>query len=388
MHVLVIPGTFPGPYNLYRGIFFQNQVQALADNENMTVGVIAPDIRSSRALKRLKNMRLFGSEYELKNKGKVQVYRKIGFNLTPSTSLGVQLLFYQYAKKLFEKYIQKHGKPDLIHAHISLHAGHAAQKLSLKYNIPYVITEHSSAILKNELSSREKKVVKQVLRGACRCIVVSNELKNKIDFDFEVKSIVIPNVVKLPEKKQIINSNRNPNLLLSVGTLIMSKGFADLLKAFQVCLQKRPELKLKIVGDGGDAHIFKNLAKQLNILDRVEFTGALPPENVHSIMKTAGVFISASKFETFGVVLVEAAAAGTPIVSTNSGGPKDIVTEVNGVICPVNDYKKLADAVLKILENPEKYVEQEIIDDAYERFNPKTITQRIIKNYEKCLKHL
>ncbi len=388
MHVLVIPGTFPGPYNLYRGIFFQNQVQALAENDNISVGVIAPDIRSSKALKQLKNIRLFGSEYELKTDRNVTVYRKIGFNLTPLTSLGVQLLFYKYAEKLFEKYIQKHGKPDLIHAHISLHAGYAAQKLSVKYNIPYVITEHSSAILKNELSLREKRVVKQVLSSACRCIAVSNQLKNKIELDFEVKPVVIPNVVKLPEKKQEKNTPKDPNLLVSVGTLIMSKGFADLLKAFQICLQKRPELKLQIVGDGRDAHIFKKLAKQLNISDHVEFTGALPPENVHSIMKTAGVFISASKFETFGVVLVEAAAAGTPIVSTNSGGPKDIVTEVNGVICPVNDYKKLADAVLKILENPEKYVEQEIIDDTYERFNPKSITQLVIKNYKKCLKHL
>jgi glycosyltransferase involved in cell wall biosynthesis len=146
----------------------------------------------------------------------------------------------------------------------------------------------------------------------------------------------------------------NPSLpiILAVGRVTKAKDYPTMLKAFSIVLEEMPA-NLLIIGDGEDRKKIENIIKELDISKNVFLFGF--QKNPLKYMAKADVFVLSSILEGFPNVLVEAMACGVPVVSTDcQSGPNEIIEDgKNGLLVPVGNEKAIAEAIVKLLENPE-----------------------------------
>ena len=142
-----------------------------------------------------------------------------------------------------------------------------------------------------------------------------------------------------------------PPVILGVGRLNPQKDFATLIKAFAKVQQQQPA-KLIVLGEGEERCYLESLVKELNITESVALPGFV--DNPYIYMAQAAVLVLSSGWEGFGNVLVEAMAVGTPVVATDCpSGPAEILEQGKyGELVPVGDEKRMAEAIIKTLNNP------------------------------------
>lgn len=157
---------------------------------------------------------------------------------------------------------------------------------------------------------------------------------------------VIANAVDLPIGWQ---NRRGNNILTAVGRLTRQKGFDLLLEAFAKIASKHPEWKLVIWGEGDDRKELEALRDALGLRDRVELPGVT--ERPGLWVETADVFVLSSRYEGWGIALLEAMAAGVPVVSfACEWGPTDMVKHgEDGILVSSGDVNALADALANVL---------------------------------------
>lgn len=144
-----------------------------------------------------------------------------------------------------------------------------------------------------------------------------------------------------------LTDRENPYLLF-FGRLSVEKGVDTLLRAFDVALPNLPQdMRLVVVGDGPDADEFKALASSLGCAARIEFAGYQTGEALQAYVERASLAISSSRWrENMPYSIVEAFAAGTPVIGTNIGGIPELVDEgETGFICEPGDVQSMADAI-------------------------------------------
>ncbi|ELY95667.1 group 1 glycosyl transferase [Natrialba hulunbeirensis JCM 10989] len=146
-------------------------------------------------------------------------------------------------------------------------------------------------------------------------------------------------------------SQKDNPVILGAGRLVQQKGFSTLLRAFKSITDTR-DCRLIILGEGEDRGKLENYAKELGIYDLVSLPGYI--DNPYSYMGSADVFALSSEWEGFGIVLVEAMACGTPVVSTDcESGPEEILENGRfGPLVNVGNYEQLADSIQDMLDDP------------------------------------
>lgn len=378
MKVMIVPSWYPNELNPIAGIFFEEQALALQRN-GIEVMVAYPEVRSLRSYKAYKAKKGIHFEY----KQGMKIYRHIGYNYLPPVDGFVRKRYLKWLTRLFEKIIIEQGKPDVIHAHAILNGGWAAAKIAQKYNIPLVVTEHSSAFTRNQISEVQKKYIIETLTIADEIIAVGPSLKNELELYTEKTVNIIPNIVDMEffrvSKPKSINKRFR---FFSLAFLNKNKGMDTLLKAFQLVLQSNNNVELVIAGEGQEKANLINQSKELGIDERVMFIGGLSRIQVVEEMHKCDSFILASRSETFGVVYIEALASGKPIIATKCGGPNMIVNEKNGLIVDVDQVEDLASAMLYIVGNIERYIAEEIIEDCNNRFSEEAVFNQLQAIYK------
>jgi glycogen(starch) synthase len=116
-----------------------------------------------------------------------------------------------------------------------------------------------------------------------------------------------------------------------VGKVVATKGVPELLEAFALAAREEGELRLTILGDGTLVGSLKARAQELGVAERVTFQDAVPPERVFEFLHEHDVLVHPSKSETFGMTIVEAVAAGMPVLVTRCGGPQETLAGLDGV---------------------------------------------------------
>ncbi|OES44938.1 glycosyltransferase [Domibacillus iocasae] len=378
MKVLIVPSWYPTEISSISGVFFQEQALALQEN-GLDITVAYPEIRSLKSFKKFQSKG--GIHYELE-KG-LKTYRYRGYNYLPRMKGQIRKKFLEWFEVLFNKIVEEHGKPDIIQAHSILWGGWASAQVAKKYNIPLIITEHSSLFTRNLIADSQKKYIKEALDIADEIITVGPTLKEKISEYTAKKIIIIPNSVDMtkfyPEK---INNKSGMFQFFSLAFLTPNKGMDILIKAFSKAFPDDDEVKLVIGGDGQERNRLEMLVKELEIESKVKFLGLLTRERTIHEMKKCNSFVLASKSETFGVVYIEALACGKPIISTRCGGPDMIVNENNGLLVDVDDIEELAAALKSMVRDYKSYSEQEIVEDCKNRFSEKAVSKQLISLFE------
>lgn len=229
-------------------------------------------------------------------------------------------------------------------------------------NPTHVLTEHS--IIKRMPDSRKKRLMKLFARifypRADAIVAVSRGVQCELheQFGYHGVSTVIRNpIVSDKLRKQADEPldhewmHDDVPVVMGAGRLAPEKDFGTLLRAFAHVREKR-DVRLVITGKGPEEPTLKHLAEDLGIRNSVLFPGFV--DNVYQWMAAADVFALSSKSEGFGMVLPEAMACGTPVVSTDCpSGPAEILRDGDfGSLVPVGDDEALADALLETLDNP------------------------------------
>lgn len=149
-----------------------------------------------------------------------------------------------------------------------------------------------------------------------------------------------------------------PPVILGVGRLVAQKDFETLLRSFAMVRAQRP-VRLLVLGEGPDRQRLEALAHELGVEQEVSLPGYV--KNVYPFMKRAAVFVLASRWEGFGLVLVEALASGTKVISTESG-PREILQNGRlGELVSPGDAEKMARAILQALDSPPRPVPPEAL---------------------------
>ena len=355
MKILVVPSWYP-PYG---GRFFKYQAEELAKLGHQVDVLVLHEIGFTTKV----NTKINNEKSNFANEI-IHSYKRI----PKLNNLNIFLYIKKY-KKILRKYLNN-NQVDVIQVHSAIWAGVAVSEIAKKYNIPFVITEHRSLFFKKEFPFPEslKNKVKLAFDNANVIVSVSNEMKNIIKNYTTSKIEVIPNMVntnlfiskKIKEKEHVFT-------FLTVGGLVRQKGIDVLIKAF-IKLEKelKNKIQLKIIGEGSEEKELKKIALQTS--KKIHFLGYKTIEELNVEYNKSDVFVSSSREEPFGVVIIEAMSCGLPIVATNCAGPIDIVNKDIGYLAEIEDIEDL-------------YIKMRKMYDNYLNFNAETIRQTTINNY-------
>jgi phosphatidyl-myo-inositol alpha-mannosyltransferase len=177
--------------------------------------------------------------------------------------------------------------------------------------------------------------------------------------------------------------------ILFVGRLEKRKGFPHLLKAFPSIKAQVPQARLLVVGayDKDDKEKFVRYARQHGIRD-VKFIGYAPPDELPRYYRTAHVFCAPSTgFESFGLVLLEAMAAGVPIVASDIPGYRNVVAQGReGLLVTPKDERAIADAVVKLLRDaPLRERLASCGRETAQEYSWTRIAERTLDLYQNCI---
>lgn len=386
MNVLILPSWYPYDSNDTGGSFFREQALALKE-QGCTVAVLTQQLRPLRNWRSIFLGR-YGVTYE--NDQEVSTFRKHGMKWFPWME---NFQAWQCKKNLlgaFERYMQAYGQPDIIHVHSMLYAGWAAKSISQKYNIPYIITEHSSLYERGLITKNQKKLAKKISESASKRFAVSSSFAKFLSAYFKEKGVawgVMPNMVTSPffNASSDNSDESKPFSFVGIGSLTKNKGYDILMKAFAQVLKVQPDVRLIIGGVGSEQPELQSLAKKCGISDKVDLLGALSRKQVVQHILSSDVFVHSSFYETFGVVLIEALALGRPVISTRCGGPEDIVREQDGILVDVGDEGSLAEAMLHLYAHRKTYDRGELREACYERFSEKVVINKLMQVYRELL---
>ena len=298
-------------------------------------------------------------------------------------------------------------KLDVIHTHHPFLLGQTAASKARDYNLPLVFTFHTQyheythyvPFSQEQVQEFIKSRVIQWLREyMCKCqhIVIPSESMRSIlvnDYGLLDRFTVIPTGLDLTPYKEAdgaaLRSEWNwpdDQVIISVGRLAEEKNWATLLQAFALAQKKQPNLRLVLVGDGPQAQALNQLAGELGITERVLFAGRVSFEQVPAYLKAADLFAFASVTETQGLATLEAMAAGLPVVAVAASGTQDIVEDgVQGFLVQ-NNPEDLANAMIKVIENPE--LMSTFKEDALRKsrsYDNKRLARKMLKVYERAI---
>lgn len=234
------------------------------------------------------------------------------------------------------------------------------------------------------------------LRNIDKIITISLSSKNDIlhfykvpDSKVEIIYLAAEDIYKKIENEGELVQIRQkygfpPKFILYVGTLEPRKGIDALLKSFAQIKHKLPDYKLVIVGRKGwqYAHIFK-LVSKLQISERVIFTGYVPKEDLPYLYNLAELFVYPSRYEGFGLPVLEAMACGCPVVTCETSSITEIADSKSVVLVRPNDPIMLAKSILNIIQHTE--LRENLVIEGFQRakdFSWEKTARKTINVYE------
>ncbi|MFX1589355.1 MAG: glycosyltransferase, partial [Promethearchaeota archaeon] len=286
-NILVLPSWYPTNYNPILGIYFKEQVEALNEFNDLQMNVLHVKYLGINRLKEAFNT-------DAGNEGVsngINYLSHVYINLFPKIKFFKDKVFKYKIKKYYEKIVEKIGKPDLLHAHISFPAGYQAFLLSKEFNIPFIVTEHAT-FFEIELLKRFKHYTLDVLQNADYYVAVSSFLRDKINKAGRKQCDVLPNFIDVGKFELAKNNNRFDNNVfnfINIADLSYKKGFDILLNAFRKVIfeYKYPNVHLHLIGTGEKEAEFRQLTDQLSLIQYCTYHGRLEYERIPEYLNSS-----------------------------------------------------------------------------------------------------
>ncbi|HRP71894.1 MAG TPA: glycosyltransferase [Luteimonas sp.] len=256
------------------------------------------------------------------------------------------------------------GHVTIIHAHWLIPQGLLAAMLRCLpgRKAPFVATSHGADLfaLQGRLLQRMKRFV---IDSACAVTVVSEAMRERIrDIDPDTARVSVqPMGVDLRHRfVPDPDTARSDDELLFVGRLVEKKGLRHLLDAMPAVIARRPGVRLRIAGFGPEEAALKHRIESLGLADQVDFLGAVPQIDLPGLYRRAALFVApfveagSGDQEGLGLVLVEAAGCGCPVLAGDVRAVRDVLGHASKSLVDPREQAQLANAIVSVLENPQR----------------------------------
>lgn len=353
--IAVFSNMYPSGQHPTFGIFVKNQVELLR-SQGLDVDVIAIDNPA---------------------RGKGAAAKKYGSWLLRS----------------FVSMLKNRKRITLTHSHYAFPTGLISLIGKRIWKLPYVITVHGGDI--DKMAAKGGKIASMtaaILQNAEAVIVVGERLKQDVIQKFYVQeqrvhvmSMGVDTSVFKPfpkeETRMELDIPAQEKVVLYVGNLIEAKGLLELVEAFKVVKQEVPEAALYLIGSPKDEGFMEKLAKHV-LKHGVKIVQQMPkPQNeIARWMAASDVFVLPSHHEGFGLVVLEAMAAGTQVVGTDVGGLSYLLADQAGIAVEPKNVDSLAEGIRQALTG-EAVLNREMIQRKVESNSFDSISERLVSIY-------
>jgi teichuronic acid biosynthesis glycosyltransferase TuaC len=276
-------------------------------------------------------------------------------------------------------------EPAVIHAHFAYPCGVAALAAARTWRAPVVLTLHGSDVnVLPEVSARARRHVLAAVRGASFVSAVSEALADRTERLTGRRPVVMPIGIdlrqfrSLPDRaaaREALDVPERAKVVLFVGALVESKGVSILLEALQ--RMGREDVLALFAGEGP-------LGEAVAAAPRTRRLGAVAHEKIPAALRAADVLVLPSYSEGMPTILVEAGAAGVPIIATAVGGIPELLGEGRGRLIPAGDVAALVQALEDVLGRPERAGQSARLlqTDVEERYDVDRNARTVLRVYE------
>ncbi|HSX42193.1 MAG TPA: glycosyltransferase family 4 protein [Candidatus Saccharimonadales bacterium] len=381
LHVLVFPLWGSGS-----GTYARKLAQNLA-HEGHEVAIVAPEERE------LKGVKIYPVKMPLHAAFTMHPEWPDAKRYSDLSDVEISDLYIAFLSSIIDAV--EDFKPDVIHVHHSSILTWIASYIKGIYAINYIVSEHGTSVMAASIDSRYFALTRDALQRAEYVIPVSGDTKRwflkVFGRKFDWKTRIITGGIDLKtypkngpitaiEKKYQL---KNKKVVLFSGKLTKIKGVEYLIKA-------APKIHghIFIMGDGEERKNLEALAKKHNITN-VHFLGYFDKSQTDELKmfyRRADVVVFPSVWdEPLGLVALEAMASSTPVVASNKGGiPLAVKNGYNGFLVRARSSSQIAEAVNKILDNPELQAKfgENARKTAEEKFSWRLIAESFVKLYQ------
>ncbi len=276
-------------------------------------------------------------------------------------------------------------KPDIVHTHL-----HAAIYLIPWYvknkNVVKIHTVHTLAKMEFGKSHRLIQKFAYKFLGVIP-VAIGTTVKKSIIKEYKLQEDKIKTITNgIDYKKYALLTNekieKSVFRIINVASFSKWKNQICLLEAFKLAIKQKEDMELIFVGDGPERKRIEAKSKELDIDDKVIFIGIT--DKVEYFLHISDVFVLCSKFEGLPLSIIEAYAAGLPVISTNVGGVPDILVDgENGFLVSADDKKSIANLIIKLYNEIE--LKEKISKNNREKakeYDIKNISQKYMELYK------
>lgn len=388
INLLVLTTLYPNSEQPRHGIFIETRLKELRKSGDISATVIAPVPWFPIASERFGQYGTYAKVPRVEEREGVTVHHprylvlpKIGMYITPFF-LAVALLFTTL------KLARQGNKFDLIDAHYFYPDGVAAALVSLFVRLPLVISARGSDVNVLPCYWGPRKLIQWAGRRANAVVAVSETLRKKIlslgippERTYTLRNGVDTGFFKRSSSQT--NANSSDSLaLLSVGNLVELKGHHLVIEALA---QLPDSVKLTVVGSGPEDAVLRQLARELELEERVSFVSNVLQHELVEIYSRSDLMVLASSREGWANVILEALACGVPVVATNVGGAKEAITDsVAGLVIDERSATAIAKAIEEVCQ---KGFAPEAASDYAQSYGWDEVVTKQVELYKGVTKH-
>lgn len=370
LHILFLSGWFPSRVFPTNGDFVQRHAETIAIKHKVTlVHVVTDPLISKTEI----------VETKINNFKTIIAY-------VPKKNSLFKFFFFL---KTYLKIIKKIGYYDLVHLNITYPKGLISLYLKLIKKKKYIVSEHWTDYeypQNKSIGYSQKLISKIITKNASLVCPVSEKLGREMqDFGLKGKYKTIPNVVNTSIFSPDVHSQKTFTIVHVSNLYNPQKNVEGLLNVIDKLSKIREDFVLKIVGNA-DFSDTKAYLKNLSIPEKnIELISGKPQEDVAKILQQANVYISFSNYESFGLVIAESIACGTPVISTDTGIASEIKNEEFITVIPVKNEEKLLQSIVSQMEQPKTIDKQKMHEFIEKKYGKTVICNQFHEIYKQTL---
>ena len=383
MKVAVLAHSFPRFAGDTHGTFVKSLCEALAalGHEVHVLVPFDPELRDDPG----SPLRIHSFRYVWPDR-----WHLLGYSRTLRRDVAMKLgayllspLYFLFATRALSRLVRREGI-ELVHAHWHLPNGWIANRVRRRTGVPFAVTLHGSDVFMAERNGLFRSMARKALHGCAHVTSCSADLRERLlaigsqGLDAGAAEALGEKLLLVANGTEVVSATEPPasatldqkvprqgdeRLMVAIGRMVDKKGFRYLLDALPEVFERVGDDRLKLVLAGGGDLLdeLKQQTAHLGLGQRVLFPGMLAHDEVLALLERAEVFAMPSVRDAKGnidglpIVVLEAMAAGVPVVATDLAGmPLAVDPGRTGMLVPEKDPAALAEGLVRVLADPEK----------------------------------
>lgn len=288
-------------------------------------------------------------------------------------------------KALYQRAVSAWGRPDLLHAHVSLPGGYAAAKLGKEFGIPVIVQEHYSGFESDaRFPWRLRRLIREMGQNAQGFYAVSPGFAERIKrMGLLNVSGSLPNPIDTILFSSLDRHKTSSSFnIITTGALSALKGTDLLFEALKQLLDKI-DWRLTVYGDASQRSDYARWLDEPRFAERVSLPGPVTQNELVSAYSNADLYVVSSRSETANVSMLQAMSCGVPVVTTSCGAPETLIDNTVGVAVLSEDPIALANGIMQVARAPQRYDRQHLRQFVVSRYSKQAVAQQVMTAYDK-----